>query len=155
MHPYLVMPTIRAAQQTDNEASKLDIYNAANPGRGYIKFQVTSGGIPVEGAKITVSGNIGGNSYITRVLTTDADGKTEDESFPAPDKTMSEAPGGTRPYSVYDAEVSKEGYITTDFSNIPVFDGTVSIQAVNLTPDIGGRNRAVPVEIREDGYQNL
>ena len=51
----------------------LNDYVKNNPGEGFLKFQVTYGIIPVEGAEIVISKNLGGNIYAGLTLTTDRD----------------------------------------------------------------------------------
>ena len=157
MNPYnLKNKTIRSSQADDTDfSSLLNSYIKENPTEGYLKFQVTSGIIPIVGAEIVVSRNIGSNVYIGKTLTTDIDGKTESVALPTPEKALSMAPGNMLPYASYDVRVSKDGYLDSVFYDIPVFDGITSVQSVDLKPDVGAKNIKNNEPVYERGYNNL
>ena len=112
-------------------------------GTGYLIVRVaTAGGsIPLEGARIDI------RTYPTEEtsdpqkrddtvasLISGADGNTARIPLSAPQKALSESPGNGRPYSLYQAEATLEGYGTQTFSGIPIFDGITSVQPVILIP---------------------
>lgn len=133
----------------------LNDYVKKNSGEGFLKFQVTSGIIPVEGAEIVISKNLGGNIYAGMTLTTDRDGKTETVRLPAPNKALSLSPGNELPYSSYDVRVSKDGYLDSIFYDVPVFEGITSIQSVVLKPDLDAPNVKYSEPVYEKSYENL
>ena len=118
----------------------LNDYVKNNPGEGFLKFQVTSGIIPVEGAEIVISKN---------------HGKTETVRLPAPNKALSLSPGNELPYSSYDVRVSKDGYLDSIFYDVPVFEGITSIQSVVLKPDLDAPNVKYSEPVYEKSYENL
>lgn len=156
MYPYSVHRSSIMAQQEPKEIPQLlEEYTGQNPKYGFIRFQVTSGIIPIEGATVIIKKDIGGNTFISQVLTTDTDGKTDLLRLPAPDRSLSMEPGNAVPYASYDVSVSADGYLTSDFYNIPVFDGITSIQPVVMKPDVGARNIKNNEPVTERNFDNL
>ncbi len=148
--------SIRTAQSDDvNFSSLLNDYIAKNPEEGFLKFQVTSGVIPITDAEIVISKNIGNDVYIGKTLRTDIDGKTDSIALPTPEKALSMVPGNLAPYSSYDIRVSKEGYLDAIFYDVPVFEGITSIQAVDLKPNLGATNIKNNEPVYEKSYNNL
>lgn len=138
--------------------------NGAPEGQGWLQVRVTSarGAFPIEGAVVMVltdpNAGSGEQSSVIRTLRTDRSGLTETVPLPAPPRYLSQTPGSAKPYATYNISVSKEGYYDVEGLGIPVFDGVVSTQAVNLLPE----DRRAPgsmggeTSIREEpGYLNL
>lgn len=111
-------------------------------GIGYIRMRVytANGALPVEGAEVTVTlDEDGGESgRVLAVLRTDASGLTPTVFVPAPPRSLSLAPGRERPYSTVNVEVKKSGFYTVENVGIPVFDGSLSRQDVNMLPRTAG-----------------
>ena len=108
-------------------------------GTGYLIVRVTtaSGAIPLEGAQVSIREYFseyerGGDFVAT--LVSGSDGNTEVLSLPTHPKSESLVAGNAIPYSTYVAEVRLEGYADQTFIGIPLFDGIVAIQPVNLIP---------------------
>lgn len=128
----------------ENEASAFELFKNfldANPKTGYLIFQVTQdsplqGTLPVANAKITVSKLLGSNFFVSRVLKTGNDGKTNPIPLPTVYSALSTTPGNGKVYSTYSARVEAPDFITTDIFDIQVFDGITSIQPVKLLPSI-------------------
>ncbi len=128
-------------------------------GQGKLIFQVSTAGgaIPLGGAEVTLrihrppDGGEGGDTVA--VLYTNADGKTELVSLPAPAKSLSLAPaqdGSPTPYALYDADIRMAGFGRQSYFRIPVFDGITSIQHAALIPL---PENGVPDGVRSDGEQ--
>ena len=102
---------------------------------GYLIVNVSTarGAIPLAGASVTVLDEENGGGIMT-VLTTDNAGKTERFAMPAPDRALSEPPGGAKPYASYTLQVDKAGYYPAAFAGVPVFAGITSIQPAELLP---------------------
>ena len=102
---------------------------------GYLIVNVSTarGAIPLAGASVTVLDEDNGGG-ILNVLTTDTDGKTEHIELRAPDRALSESPGGAKPYASYTLQVEKVGYYPASFAGVPVFAGVTSIQPAELLP---------------------
>ena len=108
-------------------------------GTGYLIVHVTtaSGAIPLEGAQVGIreySPENTLNGDFVAALISGPDGNTELISLPTHPKSESLVAGNTAPYSTYLAEVRLEGYSDQTFIGIPIFDGIVAIQPVNMIP---------------------
>ena len=107
-------------------------------GTGYLIVRVTtaSGAIPLEGAQVGIreySPENEGGEFVA-ALVSGPDGNTEVISLPTHPKSESLVAGNAIPYSTYVAEVRLEGYSDQTFIGIPIFDGIVAIQPVNMIP---------------------
>lgn len=129
----------KAQYTTPPLAELLDFYKNANTKIGYLVFEVSTAldKLPVPGAKITISKALGEDFFITKVIVTDIDGKTEPIALPTVSGYFSQAPGIVRPYSTYDASIAVPGYITVNILNIPMFENVTAIQPVSIFPDLG------------------
>ena len=133
-------------------------------GTGYLQMRVTSAGgaFPIEDAVVMVLSDplgSGAQSSVIRTLRTDASGLTETVPLPAPSRTLSQSPGNGKPYATYNIAVYKDGYYSVEGLGIPVFDGIVSTQAINLLPRDGlmpekSRNPELVID-EAQGYLNL
>lgn len=133
-------------------------------GSGWLQVRVTSarGAFPIEGAVVMVLTDpdilSGEQSSVIRTLRTDRSGLTETVPLPAPPRALSQVPGSSKPYATYNISVSKEGYYDVEGLGIPVFDGVVSTQTINLLPEdgraSGGENPSGTIR-EEPGYLNL
>jgi hypothetical protein len=112
-------------------------------GTGYLVFAVTTarGAIPLEGARVDVRTyeSEGSSDPSTRgdtvaSLISGRDGNTARIPLSAPPKSYSSAPGNGKPYSLYQAEVTLDGYYRQTYTAIPVFDEITAIQPVSLIP---------------------
>ncbi len=120
-------------------------------GTGYLIVRITtaSGAIPLEGAQVSIreyspENNMDGTFVAS--LISGPDGNTELISLPTPPRSESLVAGNATPYSTYVAEVRLEGYSDQTFIGIPIFDGIVAIQPVNMIPlpEIGDANPQSP-----------
>ncbi|MBQ3063680.1 MAG: hypothetical protein IJC99_02610 [Clostridia bacterium] len=104
-------------------------------GTGYLVVQATTanGAIPLEGAAVTISARANGQDVLYE-LTTGRDGKTPRVSLPAPSRADSQRPGDQPVSSAYHIAVALAGYQKTEYSEVPIFDGIISIQQANLIP---------------------
>ena len=95
----------------------------------------TAGALPVEGAIIRIVGGEEGNRTVAYSLITDRDGATDTIQLPAPRGSLSMEPDSSElPYSVYDLEISAEGYYPRRIYGITVFSGVKTIQEINMIP---------------------
>lgn len=112
-------------------------FERKNTGRGTMSFRVYTAreALPVIGAKIIVTKQIGGEMHTFSVLTTDMSGQTAPITLPAPEKNLSLDSGNKiQPFSLYDAIITKNGYATIRYTGIPVFDGVNSVQRAAMVP---------------------
>ncbi len=106
-------------------------------GTGHLVVRVTtaSEALPLEGAAVTVWGELPNFSSVIARLTSGADGLTPKLALLAPPRALSEAPGnGTASYATYRISVNKDGYAPIEMYNVPIFDGVTSIQPADLIP---------------------
>ncbi|MCI8331844.1 MAG: carboxypeptidase regulatory-like domain-containing protein [Clostridiales bacterium] len=98
-----------------------------------VNSRTALGALPVPGASIKVTG--GGNTY---TFVTNESGSSPRIELPAPSRTYSLSPNqGVTPYSSYDVTVSASDYYPVEVKSIPIFDGIVSVQDVNMIPLAG------------------
>lgn len=114
-----------------------------NPGQsrvpnefGYLIVRVSTalGAIPLENATVNIRGNTEDSSGIVYSMLSDRDGLTEKVTLPAPPRDLSEHPGESVPFSSWNIDVFKEGYVPVFFQNVPVYSTIVSVQPAVLVP---------------------
>lgn len=125
-------------------------------GRGRIIVVVTSGrgSVPVSGAEVTVSRT--GEGEVLATLRTNESGQTTPFDLPAPKRILSETPAeaGERVFALYDITVNAEGFVTESLHGVPIFDGVVSLQPMQLlTLAASGSNGAPVSEVEPNPYQ--
>lgn len=109
---------------------------------GYLIFQVfqhspLEGILPVPNAKITISKSIGNNYFVSKVLMTDNNGKTDSIPLPTVSATLSTVPTNSKVCSKYNARVEAPNFLTTDIFDICVFENITAVQPVDLLPSPG------------------
>ena len=117
------------------------MYSEANnlTGTGYLTVRVTtaSGAIPLEGAQVNIRKyspqNPSEGAFVASLIS-GADGNTELIALPTHPKAETLVAGNAAPYSTYVAEVRLEGYSDQTFVGIPIFDGIIAVQPVNMIP---------------------
>lgn len=120
-------------------AELLELYSNENSKIGYLIFQVSTalGTLPVPDVRITVSKLLGDGYFLSKVISTDIDGKTAPIALPTVNASSSQLPGLIRPYSTYDATLEAPGFFTVNLLNIPMFENVTAVQPVTLFPDMG------------------
>lgn len=98
-----------------------------------------STGVPVEGAKISVS-YTGNPSQTLEEVSTDNSGNTETLTLDAPPLEYSMEPSENQPYSEYTIHVETPGYRDISVSAIDVLPGEEAIQNVELEPEDAAGN---------------
>ena len=113
-----------------------NVNTAPQQGTGFLVVQVTTGNsaIPLSGAAVTVSLADAQNTDVLYELTTGRDGKTPRISLPAPSRADSQRPATAPPYAAYHIAVSREGYLPTEYNEVPIFDGIIAMQQADLVP---------------------
>lgn len=124
--------TIRNSEiQATQEPAPIDA-----PYAGSIKISVISslGQIPIENATVTISYTGDPDSPI-ETLTTDSSGQTPVIELPAPPLSLSlDASAEEQPYSVYNIQVTAEGYEPILVSGSEIFADQLSLQPVRMNP---------------------
>lgn len=124
----------------EREYESLQEFTDVNERRGTARFRTYTarGALPVKGARLIVSREIGGKRHVFYTLTTDESGLTPIISLPAPPKELSESPDSpVTPYATYDVQVNAAGYDEVLIRSIPIFDGVQSVQRIALVPALG------------------
>ena len=127
----------------------------------FAKVTAGRGTIPLEGVTVYVRDYTdGAGGELLYTLKTGPDGVTPSVRLPAPDKASSLSPGGVYiPYSEYVITAVKNGFNTVENVGVPVFDGIVSIQSVDMVPltedEILLGNTGTTVYYENGGYTNL
>ncbi len=138
---------------TEPEYADLDEFLKANPMQGSLRFSTYTArnALPVPNARIIVTKVIGGSRHSFYDLTTDASGQTQEVALPAPPSSLSQSPNiKIQPYSVYDADITAEGYIPVSVRNLPVFEGILSVQRAALVPSDGNDRTEIINETEPD-----
>ena len=107
---------------------------AENVGYLVIRVSTARGAIPLENAAVSVRGNTPETSGIVYSMATDRDGLTQKISLPTPAKALSDSPGNPQPFSTWNIDVFKNGYVPVRFQNVPVYPSVVSVQPAVLVP---------------------
>ena len=118
-------------------------------GTGYLVVRVYTarGGIPVEGAIVTINHADPDSTSPHAVLVTDRSGRTNKIALPAPPRSLSLEPSGDSvypaepPYALYNVEIAREGFYTLNDMNVRIFAGITAIQDADLVPRAEGLPR--------------
>ncbi|MBO7196881.1 MAG: carboxypeptidase regulatory-like domain-containing protein [Clostridia bacterium] len=103
-----------------------------------VRAYTAGGALPVEGAVVRVLGAGEDNRLVSFSSLTDRDGLSDRFMLPAPPVEYSLTPSPAElPYSVYDIEISKRGYLTKRIRGLTVFSGINSIQLIDMIPGSG------------------
>lgn len=105
-------------------------------GIGYLQMRVSTAksAIPLQNAQVTIRDHVDrGGTWITTVLT-DRSGLTPKIALPTVPRALSEVPGNPHPFYTYFVDVSKDGYYTQYYQNLPVFDGISAVQSAEMIP---------------------
>ncbi len=103
-----------------------------------VRAYTAGGALPVEGAIVRVLGASEDTRFEVYQSVTDRDGLSQKFILPAPDVNFSLSPSPSQlPYSLYDIEISKNGYYTKRIEGLTVFPGINSVQLINMTPGSG------------------
>lgn len=104
-------------------------------GRLSVKATIGGGALPVKNAHVHIYGVSENNRGIEYSVITDVDGVTEWINLPAPPVALSLGPHPNESaYSLYNMDISADGYYTKRFFDIPVFDGISTVQNVSMIP---------------------
>lgn len=146
----LIQCTYGNVCKNENNASDnlLDQYLKDNPKTGYLIFQIYQdsplyGRMPVPNVKVTINGDLGDGTVMTKVFMSNQDGKTEPIPLPTVNGAISLSPEAGKPYSTYNAVLETADFLSVNLSNIPIFDNVTSIQPVSLVPNANTQSAAL------------
>ena len=113
--------------------------------------------IPIEGARVVITKEGGGENQLVKILTTNQDGSTATVDLPAVPAEYSQKPGYPHPYTLYTIEISKPGYFTIRNNHVPLYGGITTVQPADLIPlpEEEGLQRPEEIVIDESGPDNL
>lgn len=102
---------------------------------GYLKVNVYTAqdAIPLKNATVSIYKGTPPKDLITQLYTND-DGSTQSIILPTLSKPLSLEPSDIKPYLGYDIRIEYPGYQTQYFVNVPIFEGIVSLQSVQMLP---------------------
>ncbi len=117
----------------------VDDFTEKNKGKGYLKVQAFSGkqSFPIVNARVIVSKNFNSGSHTFYDELTDTSGIVDNLELNTPEKDLAKQDNKTSPFSTYTVRVTHPYFITTVYTNVPMFDGITSIQPVNMIPRTG------------------
>jgi hypothetical protein len=124
---------------------------------GYLiaRIYTSKGEIPVIGAIVTVSKNVGGRENIIAKRITDRNGQTAPVTISAPDKALSESPTDQMVFSVVDVRVDHPLYYTVYIKNVQIFAGETTIVDTELVPLIENEEHSNRADEFVETPQNL
>ena len=110
--------------------------NSSENSIGYLQFRVTTAqnAIPLENAQVIVRADQAQGGNMIAAVWSDRSGLTPRIALPTVPRELSESPGNTHPFYTYHVDVSKEGYYTQYYQNVPVFEGISAIQSAEMIP---------------------
>jgi len=122
-----------------------------NSGTGYLVVIVTAAdnALPIAGATVTVTSGRGASSTLINKQTTSQSGEIQQINLPAPPKELSQTPGNTNTFAKYNVRTDFPGYYTIEHIDVPIFDGQLSIQPIQLIPLPLSEQRGKKTEILE------
>lgn len=125
--------------ELDTLANRTEFITPADMGNseGFIMVNVRTGGdsMPIEKAAVTVTAISEGARLVIATAITDISGATLRLKVPAPDLVYSQSPDPkVRPYSLFDVNVTAQGYFNARSVDVPVFPGITSIQNFSMVP---------------------
>ena len=105
-------------------------------GVGYLQFRISTaqGAIPLEQVQVIIRTAPERGGHIVSTSTSDRSGLTQAIPLETLPRALSETPGVQQPFYRYSVEVSKQGYYTQYYRNVPVFDGISAVQSVEMIP---------------------
>ena len=110
---------------------------------GTLIVQVTTaqGAIPLEGARVDVreydpenAAQNENNGDIIASVRSGRDGNTPEIRLASPPCAYADAPGGPKPYKLYQADVFLSGYYDQVYIGIPIYDGITILQPAVMVP---------------------
>lgn len=103
-------------------------------GRLIVCVRTANGAIPVKGALVNVRSFEVGESTLIASRTTDISGNTDTIEIGTPSAALSESPEGEKGYTSVIIDLSREGFVSTEFIGAAIFPGVTTVQQVNLIP---------------------
>ncbi len=124
---------------------------------GYLAARIytSRGSIPVEGAIVTVSKDVGGTQNIIGKRTTDRNGQIPLITISAPDEALSQSPGNGDVFTVVDVRVDEPSYYTVLIKNVQIFADQTTVVDTTLIPLIENERHDMRADEFVQTPQNL
>ena len=118
--------------------------NQEMSGTGYLQVRVSTAqsAVPLENALVILRRVKEDGGGLVKNVYSDQSGLTQRIALQTVSRELTEVPGNIQPFRTYDMEVSKEGYYTQFYQNVPIFDGITSVQSAEMIP------------LPQNGYEN-
>ncbi len=109
-----------------------------NPAKGMLRVQVFAAqqAFPIINAKVEVEKELEDGAHLFSEAYTDINGIVENITLPTKEKSLSQSPGGTIPYTTYTVRVTHPHFAPLTFCQVPIFDAIESLQPVAMTPAV-------------------
>ena len=132
-------PTGYNAGRTEPTYRDVNEFRNENSGNGTLKVQAFSGreAFPIVSARVVVTKDFDTGIQTFADELTDTSGIVEGIRLIAPQKGSATENNEVLPYSTYTIRVTHPYFVTTVYTNVPMFDGVTSIQPANMLPKTG------------------
>lgn len=132
-------------------------YQQVFPNIGYIMVQTLTArrAFPVANAIVEISKDFIQGRYVISRQITDMSGQIEKVEVPAVSKDFANSPGNNHPYTTYTIVVKHPEYATLTFKDVPVFEGIMSWQTVDMVPLSVANGSDEQTEFEEDRAYTL
>ena len=106
------------------------------PEIGYLTLRVyqSSAQLPLAGAAITVTQRAASGSHLVATRLTDQSGKAGPIAIETPNRTESETPGFSRPFTAVDVAAEYPGYERILVENVQIFSDIETQQNLQMLP---------------------
>lgn len=132
----------KSYENTQKAKIMYEQYKNGLPEFGTLRVETVSSNMlyPVSNVHVVIYKNFGDENYFIYDTYTDGSGAVKDLKLPAPSKSLSQSPDNSdfKPYATYNIYVEHPYFFNVLYENVPIFDGIVSIQAVEMVPDLDG-----------------
>ena len=124
---------------------------------GYITARIytSRGELPVIGAVVTVTQDVGGRQNILGKRTTDRNGQTAPITVSAPDRALSENPSDETVFATVDVRVDHPLYYTVYIKDAQIFAGQTTLVDTPLIPLIENESHSNRADDFVQTPQNL
>lgn len=150
-----IAPLIQTRDDSDKPEKPAEPYPRNAVGFLIVQAFSARGVLPVEGATVTVSGTENDKTVLYHTVFTDRSGLSPLMSLPAVSAQLSMKPGAYQPYTVYTVRVQKAGYYPVENTRVPIYEGIVARQPVNLVPLPENQREGEPQIFPESGPADL
>jgi len=123
-------------QRSESRYKSFEDFSKENPAKGMLRVQAFAAqqAFPITNARVEVEKDFEDGTHRFIEAYTDINGIVENITLPTKEKSLSQSPNGTIPYTTYTVRVSHPLFSPLTFCQVPVFDAIESLQPVAMTP---------------------